>query len=137
MKTPYNENSWSKAITGSDQIVTTKKELSIFLSESGVSHSEKILLITAVSEICRSFLTKSREFVLTSTKKNEGKKTRLIFEFYISNRNVHESNHNPSLDTFISDADFKKFKSVFNEIDQQPEKSNSAYSLTFTKWINP
>lgn len=121
---------WSKTITCSDQIVGTRKKISDILLKNGITPSGQILLITALSEICRVFLNSVKEFQLILKQDNR----KLIFKLTIKNPPFPS---NPAKNP-VPDIDLDRFNSIFDEIDLKTgNPSKSIFTIEFTKWIQP
>lgn len=120
---------WSKTITCSDHIVDTREKISDILLKNGITPSGQILLITALSEICRVFLTSVKEFQLIIKPDNR----KLIFKLTTKNPPFpSDPSKNP-----VPDIDLDRFNSIFDEIDLRTgNQSKPTFTIEFTKLIN-
>lgn len=121
---------WSKTITCSDHIVETRKKISDILLKNGITPSDQILLVTALSEICRNFLNSVKEFQIILKQDNK----KLIIKVFAK---IPPFPNDPPKNP-IPDIDLDTFNSIFDEIDLRTgNPSKSIFTIEFTKWIQP
>lgn len=128
--------SWLINVTSSNQLVEIKHYVSEIFLKSGASIAPQTLTITALSDLCRSFLKHSQILTFEVSKIEQGKNKGYAFHFHtdalLNNISVKEGSF-PEPD---SPVDLNRLRDIFDEVVINESNDNTELSITLTKWID-
>lgn len=127
---------WSITVSSGNQLYEIREELTNLISQKNVTESDRVLMVTALSEICRSLMKQIPEFSFHVANCQQGHKTGMCFEFQISNQNIKLTESSNTSQTRFHNIDLRTFKTVFDDLKLHTGSQHSASSLVLAWWIS-
>ncbi len=127
--------SWSITVYTGNQLHEIREELDSLMTQKRVNGSTRILIATALSEICRSLMMQFPEFSFLVSSYQKGPQTGISFEFRITKPNGQTTSSSNHSQNWAQIVDLKKFENVFDELNLHPGNQHSDPSLTLIRWL--